>query len=140
MIAWQVKERHLEVFDEAVELFPLPPDFLLVFLPASPGNQIAHRDDKLWLQLVYLFDGAGKNTRSHAAGSVRYDGELEIIGIVAERFLRPGLLKSRYAVREICIILRARLAGKGEGKGDKGEDFMNWFKDTAGIAIKAIYE
>ena len=91
----QIKERHFKVFDKAVKLVPLPPNFLLVFLPTAPGDKIAHSDNKLWLQLVNLFDSAGKNTRSHTAGSVSYNGKLKIIWVISERFFRPWFLRSR---------------------------------------------
>jgi hypothetical protein len=121
VVAGEIEEGHAQFVDERVKFVPFAIELVLVF--GITFDEVADGEDELGLEEVELFDGAGEDAWSMVAGSVGEDGELEIIGIIVQVQMCPGIGFSGDVDSEAGVGLWFCAAGRENDGGSAEENF-----------------
>ena len=103
MIPGDIKEWHLELLYETVKFIPLPVDPF--FIAGIAFNHITNTDHELRLEQVQFINGIHENPCSVSPGAVCDNGKLEIIRIVIDFQVTPGMYGSGLIYNDACRLI-----------------------------------
>jgi len=110
VVAGDVEERHLEFRDVAIELIPLFLDG--VILGGVAFDEVADGHHEFGLEQVDLIDGFREDVGSVAAGAIRNDRELELLGWALQREAESGYPSGRIYLDGLTAAMASRLVSR----------------------------